>query len=81
MHQGLTAQHENAIKHAVIALGTLHERFLNSYAEGLGPAADFAMKDVVTLDTHTSARATDVALTVSIVFAASKSLKSTSSLH
>ena len=73
----LGSQHEKAIKHAVVALGTLHERFLNaSCAEDLHPDADFAMqhygkamKNVVALDTQASIRAIDVALTASILFA------------
>ncbi|KIX93243.1 uncharacterized protein Z520_11098 [Fonsecaea multimorphosa CBS 102226] len=71
-----TAHHEDAIKHAVIAIGGLHELFLCP-----SPSADpsllaFAMQHygramhhVVRLDTSKSARAVDVALTVSVLFA------------
>lgn len=72
----ITAHHEDAIKHAVIAIGALHEVFLGPSHSTDPYLLAFAMQHygramqhVVKLDTSTSARAVDVALTVSVLFA------------
>ncbi|KIW84726.1 hypothetical protein Z517_00114 [Fonsecaea pedrosoi CBS 271.37] len=71
-----TAHHEDAIKHAVISIGGLHELFLCHPPPSDSTLLAFAMQHygramqhVVKLDTSKSARAVDVALTVSVLFA------------
>ncbi|OAP64128.1 hypothetical protein AYL99_00100 [Fonsecaea erecta] len=71
-----TAHHEDAIKHAVISIGGLHELFLLPSPSEDASLLAFAMQHygramhhVVRLDTNKSARAVDVALTVSVLFA------------
>ncbi|EXJ66585.1 uncharacterized protein A1O5_10255 [Cladophialophora psammophila CBS 110553] len=71
-----TAHHEDAIKHAVISIGGLHELFLRPSPPTDPALLAFAMQHygramqhVVKLDTSKSARAVDVALTVSVLFA------------
>ncbi|OQU99307.1 hypothetical protein CLAIMM_04955 [Cladophialophora immunda] len=71
-----TAHHEDAIKHAVISIGGLHELFLCPAPSTDPSLLAFAMQHygramhhVVKLDTSRSPRAVDVALTVSVLFA------------
>ncbi|KAH8814802.1 hypothetical protein F5884DRAFT_151664 [Xylogone sp. PMI_703] len=78
----LLASHENAIRHAVIALGSLHQQYLqseNSHSQYLEFAVlhyESAIKQLIHLDTYSSSHAADIALSASFMFACFEVLNS-----